>query len=87
MSIGGPDILSHNEILAVAFETLVKPVKITRIPIWLRNFFLVILRTFTSVKTYGPLEFFMTVLTIDAVAPAYGKHHLRDFYFENKDKV
>jgi uncharacterized protein YbjT (DUF2867 family) len=83
IDVGGPDILTHNEILAIAFESLEKPVKISRIPIWLRNVILAILRLFTSVKTYGPLEFFMTVLAMDLVAPTYGSHHLKDFFLEN----
>jgi hypothetical protein len=35
----------------------------------------------------GPIEFFMTVLAVDMVAPTYGKHHLKDFFLENKGKV
>lgn len=85
--VGGPDVFTHNEILAIAFESLGKPVKITRIPIWLRNVILATLRLFTSVKTYGPQEFFMTVLAMDMVAPTYGKHHLKDFFLENTDKL
>lgn len=81
--VGGPDVLTHNEILAIAFASLGKPVKVSRIPIWLRDAVLAILRLLTSVKTYGPLEFFMTVLAIDMVAPPYGKHHLQDFFLEN----
>jgi uncharacterized protein YbjT (DUF2867 family) len=87
ISVGGPDILTHNEILTIAFESLNKDLKITRIPIWIRNFLLTALRIFTPVKTYGPLEFFMTVLTIDLVAPTHGQHHLRDFFLENKSNV
>ena len=83
INVGGPDVLTHNEILAIAFESLGKTVKISRIPIWLRNTILTTLRLLTSVKTYGPLEFFMTVLAMDMVAPTYGKHHLKDFFLEN----
>ncbi|NIQ75434.1 MAG: NAD(P)H-binding protein [Phycisphaerae bacterium] len=83
INVGGPDVLTHNEILAIAFESLGQPVKISRIPIWLRNMILATLRLITSVKTYGPLEFFMTVLAIDMVAPTYGEHHLKDFFLEN----
>jgi uncharacterized protein YbjT (DUF2867 family) len=87
INVGGPDILTHNEIVVIAFESLNKKIKISRIPIWLRNFILVTLRFFTSVKTYGPLEFFMTVLAEDMVAPTYGKHHLKDFFLENANNV
>jgi uncharacterized protein YbjT (DUF2867 family) len=78
--VGGPDVFTHNQILTIAFEAVGKPVKITRIPIWLRNVMLAALRRVTSVKTYGPLEFFMTVLAMDMVTPLYGKHHLKDFF-------
>jgi uncharacterized protein YbjT (DUF2867 family) len=83
--VGGPDVLTHNEILAIAFESLGKPVKISSIPIWLKNAILATLKLFTSAKTYGPLEFFMTVLAMDMVAPTYGKYHLKDFFLEDLD--
>ncbi len=85
--VGGPDVFTHNEILSIAFQTVDKKVKISRIPLWIRDILLTIVRTFTSVKTYGPLEFFMTVLAADMVAPAYGKKHLNQFFLENRDKV
>ncbi len=87
INVGGPDILTHNEILTIAFKSLNKKIKISRIPNWIRKFLLATLRIFTSVKTYGPLEFFMTVLAMDLVAPSYGKHHLKDFFLENKNKL
>ncbi len=87
INVGGPDILTHNEILTIAFKSQNKKIKISRIPIWIRNFLLAMLRIFTPVKTYGSLEFFMTVLAMDLVAPSYGKHHLKDFFLENKDKL
>ncbi|MEZ4980041.1 MAG: hypothetical protein R2769_00315 [Saprospiraceae bacterium] len=40
-------------------------------------------RTFTGVETYGPVEFFLTLMAEDNVAPTYGKFHLKDF-FENE---
>ena len=87
INVGGPDILTHNEILKIAFKSLNKTIKISRIPIWIRNGLLAMLRIITPVKTYGPIEFFMTVLAMDLVAPTYGYHHLKDFFEENKDKV
>ena len=33
INIGGPDVLTHNEILKMAFKSLDKPAKISRIPI------------------------------------------------------
>jgi len=87
IKVGGPDILTHNEILTIAFKSLNKKIKISRIPNWIRKFLLATLRIFTPVKTYGPIEFFMTVLAMDLVAPKYGHQHLKDFFEENKNKV
>jgi uncharacterized protein YbjT (DUF2867 family) len=87
IDVGGPDVFSHNEILSIAFDVVGKPKKISNIPIWLRDAILKILRAVTSVKIYGPLELFMTVLAIDMVAPTYGNRHLKDFYMDNKNNV
>lgn len=82
-SIGGPDTLSLNDISRLAFTALNKPVKIVHLPDWVRKLTLNILRTFTSVKTYGAIEFFFTLMAEDQIAPTYGTHRLRTFYKEN----
>ena len=91
IKVGGPDILTHNAIFEIAFNSLGKKAKISKTPIWVRDILIIILKIFTSVKTYGPEEFFMTVLAMDMVAPKYGKHHLKDFFNEknqvNKFKI
>jgi len=86
-TIGGPDVLSLNDISKLALEALNKPVKITHFPDWLRRFSIWILRTFTSVKTYGPIEFFLTLMAEDNIAESYGNHHLKDFYIEEAKKL
>ena len=60
--------------------------KTTYIPESLAKIALFLLRTFTSQKFYGPLEFFLTVLTRDMVAPEAGEHTLREFYANIKEK-
>lgn len=84
--VGGPDIFTHVEILNLAFEVLGKKSKISMIPLWVSKLTVGLLRTFTSVKTYGPVEFFMTVLAADLVAPVYGSRNLKDFFLENRDR-
>lgn len=80
IKVGGPETLTHNEIAMAAFEILgVKP-KISRIPNWMRLAVLKTVRSFTGSKTYGPIEFFMTVMAMDMVAPGYGKHTLRQYF-------
>lgn len=87
ISVGGPEILTHNEMVKIAFETLGKTAKLSRIPIWLGTGILTLLRLFTSAKTYGPIEFFMTVMAKDMVAPIYGEKRLKDFFQEVTDNA
>lgn len=87
LAIGGPDILSLNEIGELALNALNKRVKIVYLPDWSRKLTIWFLRTFTSVKTYGPIEFFLTLMAEDNVAPTYGTHHLKDFYLEEAVKL
>ena len=80
LDIGGPEVLSQNEIASQAFEALSKEKKITYIPPWLKSLVLKLIRAVTSVKTYGPIEFFMTVLVMDMVAPTYGERTLKQYF-------
>ena len=84
--IGGPEILTQTEMASQAFEVLDKTSKITHIPHWIKNLIIKFARTFTSVKTYGPIEFFITVLTMDMVAPTYGQHTLKEHFKAMRDQ-
>ncbi len=75
--VGGPETLTHQEIALSAFDVLGGKPKITYIPEWMRTSVLKLLKMFTGSKTYGPLEFFMTVMAIDMVAPEHGKYTLK----------
>ncbi len=79
---GGPELLTQNEIAYAAFEALNKNPKITYIPEWLRKVMLLLIRTFTGSKTYGPIEFFLSVMAIEMAAPCHGTHTLKDYYIE-----
>ncbi|WP_138434227.1 SDR family oxidoreductase [Winogradskyella algicola] len=87
LTVGGPDILSLNDISKLALTSLNKPIKIAHLPDCLRRFTIWILRTFTSVKTYGPVEFFLTLTADDNIAPTYGKHHLKDYFREEANTL
>jgi uncharacterized protein YbjT (DUF2867 family) len=86
VDIGGPEILTQSEIVSQAFEVLGKNPMITYIPLWIKNPIMKFIRMFTTVKTYGPIEFFMTVLTMDMVAPVYGQYTIKE-YFKEISKV
>lgn len=82
INIGGPDLLSQNEIAELALKAYGKKIKIIHLPDWIRKFALCSVRTFTSSKTYGSIEFFMTTMVMDMTAPQYGTHKLKDFFNE-----
>ena len=44
------------------------------------------IRAFTSSRTYGPIEFFMTMMVMDTRAPEYGKHRLKEYSNEQVNK-
>ncbi len=79
-TIGGMDILSHNELAELALKAWQKPIKISHLPDWVRRFLIWLLRTFTSSKTYGPIEFFLTAMAFDNIANQYGNNRLEDFF-------
>ncbi|MEW8682902.1 MAG: SDR family oxidoreductase [Candidatus Thiodiazotropha endolucinida] len=86
IKVGGPETLTHNEIATLAFKSLgIKP-KTTHIPNWVQVAVLNMVRKFSGSKTYGPIEFFMTVMAMDMVAPEYGRHTLRE-YFTNLNRT
>lgn len=80
IDVGGPEVFTYSQVAEVAFKRLNKPARIRHIPIALKTIILFLLRTFTRVQTYGPVEFFMTVLTMDMVAPKYGNNTLEDHF-------
>ena len=86
INIGGPDMLSQNDIAELALNAYSKPKKIIHLPDWIRRGALWAIRTFTSSKTYGPIEFFMTTMVMDMQAPQYGTHSLKDFFNETAQK-
>jgi uncharacterized protein YbjT (DUF2867 family) len=82
LSIGGPNVLSHNDVSRLALNACEKPIKICHLPDWMRKLSIWSLRSFTSVKTYGPIEFFLTLMAEDQIAQTYGKHHLKEYFEE-----
>lgn len=85
--VGGPDILTHYEVAEMALLTSGKPINIIHVPHWVRKSILWIMRTFTSSKTYGPIEFFLTLMAEDAIAPRYGSHRLSLFFQNEMDTI
>ncbi|WP_419175255.1 SDR family oxidoreductase [Desulfosediminicola sp.] len=87
IEIGGPETLTQHEIASIAFDILgIKP-KITHIPDWVRITILNLVKLLTGSKSYGPVEFFMTVMAIDMLAPEYGKRTLKEYFLKLNNKT
>ncbi len=82
-AISGPGIFTFNEIAELALKAQNKPIKISRLPVWMIKIILPLMRTFTSSKIYGPLEFMMSVMTMDVVGDNFGKESLKEFFIKN----
>jgi len=80
VEIGGPETLTQNDIALIAFDILGNKPKITHIPDWVRVAILKLVRLLTGSKVFGPVEFFMTVMAMDMLAPEYGKHTLKEYF-------
>ncbi|WP_211213496.1 SDR family oxidoreductase [Paucidesulfovibrio longus] len=81
-TVGGPEVLRHDEMAGAAFAALGKPVRISFLPLWLVPPLLWLLRRLTPLSVYGPLEFFLTVFSRDMVAPTFGSWTLAAHYRE-----
>lgn len=78
---GGPVTYSVQEIAELAFSTLDKKAKITRIPLWLAKAAVKVIRPFNK-QMSDLADFFVAAGQGDAVAPATGKHTLASYYQE-----
>lgn len=87
IEVGGPDILTQNEIGKLALQALGKQNKIVHLPDWVRKLIIGLLRTFTSVITYGPPEFFLTLMGQDNLAPRFGVNRLQTFFEKEADTI
>lgn len=87
LEVGGPDILTQNEIAALALKAAGRPPNILHLPNWSRRLLIWLMRAFTSSKTYGPYEFFLTMMAQDNVAPRYGVERLEHFFRKEADSL
>lgn len=80
LAVGGPETFTFRQMAALAFVVLGKKPRITFIPKAIGGMALFLLRIFFSSKFYGPIEFMMTVVSRNMVAPAYGNHRLKPYF-------
>lgn len=78
--VGGPETLTQREIAEAAFAALGREPRISCIPDWVRLAILNGLRIVTPQRVYGPVEFFLTVMAMDMLAPEHGRRRLGDYF-------
>jgi uncharacterized protein YbjT (DUF2867 family) len=77
--VGGPITYTYREIAEIAFAALGRPVHIRRVPVWVANLMVSLLRPFS--RTYYTLAAGMTTIAQnDFVAPPFGTHSLKEYY-------
>jgi len=79
IDVGGPQILTWNEVAALAFAALGRPVRVTHVPERLMWLVVRLVRLFN--RHQGELlAFFTTMATTDVVGPPTGTHTLEAHY-------
>ncbi|GAD02215.1 hypothetical protein AALB_2295 [Agarivorans albus MKT 106] len=79
LDVGGPEVLSMNQMTQLAFEAQNKPSKSIKLPDFIRRIALSIVKRLPE-KWGGPAEFFLTVMGQDSIAPAFGQYTLGNYY-------
>jgi len=80
LDVGGPETFTYREIAELAFDVLDKPKRITCLPKKLIAAAVGAMRWVAPVKTYGPIQFLATVMTMDVVGESYGQRRLVDHF-------
>ncbi|MBO9431190.1 SDR family oxidoreductase [Sulfitobacter sp. R18_1] len=84
--IGGPDVMTQNEIALAAFAAQGTEPRITHLPDILRRAARAVLPILPR-RMSGPARFFLTALGMDMVAPRFGTRHLSDHFAGLADEV
>lgn len=80
-AVGGPEILTWNEVAGLAFRVLEKPARVTHVPSWMVGAALPAIRLFSQ-RAHDIATFVRTVMTHDITAPQSGSHRLEDHFRE-----
>lgn len=80
LSVGGPEVLSLNDIANCAAQALGQDIKISYLPDWVRRGSIFAVRHFTPQKFYGPIEFFLTFMGESHLGEPVGGDRLEDLY-------
>ncbi len=81
VDVGGPEIFTWNEIAELALQSVGRPQRVTRLPLWTVDLVSGLLR-WVSRHRCELLRFFAASGKADFVAPRYGTRSLRQHYAE-----
>lgn len=81
IDVGGPEVLTYEQIARIAFEVLGTKTRITRLPVDLLTFASRGVKWFSKHHD-GMIRFLMYVMTHHVVAPKYGKHKVKEMFEE-----
>ncbi len=85
--VGGPDILTQNELAEMALYAWNKPDDIVHLPGWIRSLLLNAAKIFLPEQRFKPHEFFLTLMARDSIATRYGTHRLQDFFNQEVQQI
>lgn len=82
LDVGGPEVFSHADLAALAFDALGRAPRVTYLPDALRRAALGTLPWVTPRRVHGPARFFLTAMGMDMVGDCHGTHHLRAHFLD-----
>lgn len=82
IAVGGPEILTQNQIVEAAFAALGQPVRMAHLPACTADVCRWLLQRLAPESVHGPLEFLLTVMTRDMLAPPHGQRRLAAHFAE-----
>lgn len=80
VEVGGPEVLTHDQIATAAFAAAGRPVRIRHLPLSVLRAVVRLLSRVAPERVYGPLQFFVAVMERDMVAPATGTDRLGSYF-------
>lgn len=78
--VGGPEVFTHEQLARLAFQSLKKTPKITKLPDWMRKAALKIIPHATPAHIAGPSAFFLSAMGLDMAATCHGHRSLSAYF-------
>ncbi len=80
VELGGPEVLTHEDIAQAAFSALDTPSRITSIPAFVAHGLATAMHHLTPSRIHGAPEFVLTVVSRDLIAPTTGTTTLSEHF-------